>query len=65
MGSPQAVLDKIAQLCELSQCDRFIYQGDYGGQPWAKVESSLEIYAAEVLPRVRDLIAAFACLCAH
>ena len=55
VGSPQAVLDKVAQLCELSGCDRFVYQGDYGGQPWAKVEDSLQRYAAEVLPEVAKL----------
>jgi alkanesulfonate monooxygenase SsuD/methylene tetrahydromethanopterin reductase-like flavin-dependent oxidoreductase (luciferase family) len=52
VGSPQAVVDKIAQLCELSGCDRFIYQGDYGGQPWEKVKSSLQLYADQVLSQV-------------
>ena len=55
VGSPQSVLDKIAQLCELSQCDRFIYQGDYGGQPWEKVKASLQLYGDEVLPKVSTL----------
>lgn len=55
VGSPQAVVDKIAQICELSQCDRFIYQGDYGGQPFQKVMASLQLYAEEVLPKVRVL----------
>jgi len=55
VGSPQQVLDKIATLCELSGCDRFVYQGDYGGQPFKRVMSSLELYAAKVLPRLREL----------
>ena len=55
VGSPQAVTDKVAQLCELSGCDRFIYQGDYGGQPWSNVKSSLQLYADQVLPVVREL----------
>lgn len=55
VGSPQEVLDKVAQLCELSGCDRFIYQGDYGGQPWGKVKHSLSLYAQQVLPEVRKL----------
>lgn len=55
VGSPQAVTDKVAQLCELSGCDRFVYQGDYGGQPWEKVKSSLELYGEAVLPVVRNL----------
>lgn len=55
VGSPQAVTDKVAQLCELSGCDRFIVQGDYGGQPWDKVMASLQRYADHVLPVVREL----------
>ena len=55
VGSPQAVLDKIAKLCELSGCDRFIYQGDYGGKPWPDVMSSLHLYAEHVLPEVAKL----------
>ena len=55
VGSPQAVLDKIATLCELSGCDRFILQGDYGGQPWKKVRASLELYADNVLQQVKQL----------
>ena len=55
VGGPQQVLDKVAQLCELSGCDRFIYQGDYGGQPWQKVLDSLQLFAGEVLPQVKRL----------
>lgn len=55
VGSPQAVTDKVAQLCELSGCDRFIYQGDYGGQPWDRVKSSLKMYAESVLPVISKL----------
>ena len=54
-GSPQQVIDKVAQLVELSGCDRFVYQGDYGGQPWDRVMSSLELYARDVLPVVAKL----------
>lgn len=55
VGSPQKVLDKIAQLCEPSGCDRFIYQGDYGGQPWPRVMQSLELYGQPVLLEVSKL----------
>ena len=55
VGSAQAVIDKIAQLCQLSGCDRFIVQCDYGGQPWPIVREGLERYAAEVLPVVAKL----------
>ncbi len=54
-GSAQQVTDKIGQLAEISQCDRFIYQGDYGGQPWPLVMRSLELYAADVLPFVKTI----------
>ncbi len=54
VGSPQAVTDKIGQLCELSGCDRFIVQSDYGGQPFDVVKASLELYARDVLPVVAD-----------
>jgi len=55
VGSPQAVLDKVAQLGELSGCDRFIYQGDYGGQPWHRVMESLQLYSEQILPEVGKL----------
>ncbi len=54
-GSPQEVTDKIGHLIELSGCDRFIYQGDYGGQPWPLVHRSLEMYAKEVLPVIKEM----------
>ena len=49
-GSRQEVVDKVGFLLDQSKCDRFIYQGDYGGQPWSKVMRSLEMYAADVMP---------------
>ena len=52
-GSAQEVTDKVGRLMELSKCDRFIYQGDYGGQPWPKVMRSLEMYSAEVMPNFK------------
>jgi len=55
VGSAQAVVDKVAQLVELSGCDRFVYQGDYGGQPWGRVMDSLSRYASDVLPVVKAL----------
>ncbi|MBT6278020.1 MAG: LLM class flavin-dependent oxidoreductase [Chromatiales bacterium] len=54
-GSPQEVLDKICQLAELMGADRYIFQGDYGGQPWPKVMGSLERFAGQVLPRLKEL----------
>ena len=54
-GSAQEVTDKIGRLAELSKCDRFIYQGDYGAQPWPLVMRSLELFAANVMPAVRGM----------
>ena len=53
VGSPQAVTDRISHQIELSGCDRFIYQGDYGGQPWQVVMDSLRLFATEVMPQLR------------
>ncbi|MBT3788539.1 MAG: LLM class flavin-dependent oxidoreductase [Alphaproteobacteria bacterium] len=52
-GSVQEVTDKVGRLMEMSRCDRFIYQGDYGAQPWNRVMSSLEMYAAKILPEFK------------
>ncbi len=49
-SSPQEVIDKVVFLLEQSKCDRFIYQGDCGGQAWSKAMRSLEMYAADVMP---------------
>lgn len=54
-GSPQQVLDKISQIVELMGADRYIYQGDYGGQPWPKVMGSLERFADRVMPHLKRL----------
>ncbi|MDD9905860.1 MAG: LLM class flavin-dependent oxidoreductase [Rhodospirillaceae bacterium] len=54
-GSPQQVLDKICQIVELMGADRYIYQGDYGGQPWPKVMGSLERFSDRVLPQLKTL----------
>lgn len=53
VGSPQEVTDRISHQVELSGCDRFIYQGDYGGQPWPMVMDSLRLFATEVMPQLR------------
>ena len=52
-GSAQEVLDKICQLVELVGADRFIFQGDYGGQPWDKVKASLERFSRSVMPELK------------
>ena len=54
VGSPQEVVDRVSRQIELSGCDRFIYQGDYGGQPWPHVMRSLELFATSVMPHLRS-----------
>ncbi len=49
-GSAEEVLDRIGRLVECCQFDRFTYQGDYGGQPWDKINRSLDLFATEVMP---------------
>ena len=53
VGSPQEVSDRVGRQIELSGCDRFIYQGDYGGQPWSSVMDSLQLFAEDVMPHFR------------
>lgn len=53
VGSPQEVIDRLGRQMELSGCDRFVYQGDYGGQPWPIVMESLDRFAEEVMPELR------------
>ncbi len=53
VGSPQEVIDRLSRQIELSGCDRFVYQGDYGGQPWPMVMESLGRFAEEVMPELR------------
>ncbi len=53
-GSPAEVVDRIGALLELSDFDRFSYQGDYGGQPWPIAMRSLELFAG-VMGDVRGL----------
>ena len=52
VGSPQEVVDRLSHQIELSGCDRFVYQGDYGGQPWPIVMDSLNRFAEEVMPKL-------------
>ena len=55
VGGVAEVTDKAAQLIELSGCDRFIIQSDYGGQPFSIVQESVQRYAEEVMPQLRAL----------
>lgn len=54
-GSPEEVLDRLGRLRDSCTFDRFTYQGDYGGQPWATVKRSLDLFATEVMPAFADV----------
>ena len=54
VGSPQQIIDKIMYERELFSHDRFLFQVDIGGLPYAKVARSIELLATEVLPAIRD-----------
>ena len=53
-GSPDEVVERIGAFTELAPIDRFTYQGDYGGQPWSRVERSLDLFSG-VMPQIRAL----------
>jgi len=54
-GTPDDVHEKITQIIDATGADRFIIQGDYGGQPWEKVMASLELFSADVVPQLRKI----------
>ena len=54
-GSPQQVHDKFCQIVKLMGADRYIYQGDYDGQPRPKVMGSLEGFSDRILPQLKTL----------
>jgi len=55
VGSPQQIVDKLMYERELFGHDRFLGQVDIGGLPYAKVATSIELIATEVLPAMRAL----------
>ena len=54
VGSPQEVMDKIMNHRELLGIDRYVGQFDVGGMPFAMANESLELFATEVAPVVRQ-----------
>ena len=52
-GSPQEVIDKILFLSEQVSASRYVGQIDIGGQPFAKVMRSIELFAGKVAPVIR------------
>jgi alkanesulfonate monooxygenase SsuD/methylene tetrahydromethanopterin reductase-like flavin-dependent oxidoreductase (luciferase family) len=53
-GGAQEVVDKILTERELLGIDRFIGQIDFGGMPSHMVNNSIELFATEVAPAIRE-----------
>lgn len=53
VGSPQQIIDKLLYQHEIFKHQRFLAQVDIGGQPYAQVAESIELFANEVAPVVR------------
>jgi probable LLM family oxidoreductase len=57
VGSPQDVIDKILFQHEIFQHNRFLLQITVGAMPHDKVLRSIELFATEVAPTVREEVA--------
>jgi probable LLM family oxidoreductase len=57
VGSPQDVIDKILFQYEIFEHDRFLLQITVGAMPHDKVMRSIELFAREVAPAVREEVA--------
>jgi probable LLM family oxidoreductase len=57
VGSPQDVIDKILFQYEIFQHDRFLLQITVGAMPHDKVMRSIQLFATEVAPAVREEVA--------
>jgi alkanesulfonate monooxygenase SsuD/methylene tetrahydromethanopterin reductase-like flavin-dependent oxidoreductase (luciferase family) len=54
-GTPEQVLEKIRTFCDLTGADGFIGVFRYGGMPVDVAESSMRLFAAEVMPELQAL----------
>ncbi len=57
VGSPETVARKIADTVQLLGLDRFDLKYASGPMPHSQLMASIEAYGAEVIPRVRELLA--------
>ncbi|MGJ0202618.1 LLM class flavin-dependent oxidoreductase [Leucobacter sp. gxy201] len=57
VGSPETVAQKIARTVRMLGADRFDLKYANGAMPHAQLMQSIELYATEVMPRVRELLA--------
>ncbi len=58
VGTPQQVIDKILYQHKIFGHDRFLLQMSVGSVPHEKMLRSIELFATEVMPAVREQIAA-------
>jgi probable LLM family oxidoreductase len=58
VGSPETVATKIAATAQALGLDRFDLKVSSGPLPHAQLLSSIELYGTQVIPRVRELLAA-------
>jgi probable LLM family oxidoreductase len=56
VGSPETVADKIARTVRLLGVDRFDLKYSNGTLPHERLMAGIELYANEVVPRVRELV---------
>jgi probable LLM family oxidoreductase len=58
VGSPETVAEKIARTVRVLGVDRFDLKYSNGTLPHERMMTAIELYASEVVPRVRELVAA-------
>ncbi len=58
VGSPETVAEKIARTVRVLGIDRFDLKYSNGTLPHERMMTTIELYGREVMPRVRDLLAA-------
>lgn len=56
IGSPELVTEKLIYQYDLFKQQRFTVEVDFGGQPLERVKETLDMYANEVLPKVKQHI---------
>lgn len=56
IGSPELVTEKMIYQYDLYKQQRFTVEADFGGLPIEEVKRTLDIYATEVIPKVKEHI---------
>jgi alkanesulfonate monooxygenase SsuD/methylene tetrahydromethanopterin reductase-like flavin-dependent oxidoreductase (luciferase family) len=58
VGSPETVAQKIARTARVLGVDRFDLKYSTGTLPHERLMTAIELYGTQVIPRVRELLAA-------